>query len=92
MGAMEPRRTRVTPFANRSSSHATSLSPSVEDRGRTQEGKGRYPMTSLANPSSVRGILMPSEVAVRRLMMNSNFAARITGKSAGFSPLRIRPV
>ena len=33
----------------------------------------------------------PSALAVIRLMMNSNLAARITGRSAGFSPLRMRP-
>jgi hypothetical protein len=33
----------------------------------------------------------PSVLAVLRLMANSNLEAWMTGKSAGFSPLRMRP-
>ena len=40
--------------------------------------------------SFASGISMFSVRAVCRLMMNSNFTARITGRSAGFSPLRMR--
>jgi len=34
----------------------------------------------------------PSAVAVLRLIISSTFVACCTGRSAGFSPLRIRPV
>jgi hypothetical protein len=38
------------------------------------------------------GTAMPSALAVLRLITSSIFVGRTTGKSAGFSPLRIRPV
>src|SRR5262249_54871244 len=50
-----------------------------------------HSITSSAVPSSVAGTSSPRTLAVCRLMTNSNFAARITGRSPGFSPLRIRP-
>jgi hypothetical protein len=37
-------------------------------------------------------MLIPSVLAVCRLMTNSNLTGRITGKSESFSPLRIRPL
>src|SRR6516165_12821086 len=53
--------------------------------------KARYSITSSASASSLSGIWRPSAFAVLRLMLNSIFVACITGKSAGFSPLRMRP-
>src|SRR5262245_42152979 len=50
-----------------------------------------HSITSSARASSVGGTSRPSARAVCRLMMNSNLVARITGRSAGFSPLRTRP-
>ena len=50
-----------------------------------------HSITSSAVPSNVAGTSSPRTLAVCRLMTNSNFAARITGSSAGFSPLRMRP-
>ena len=41
--------------------------------------------------SSVGGTSRPSALAVLRLMTNSNLVACMTGRSAGFSPLRMRP-
>jgi hypothetical protein len=49
-----------------------------------------YSITSSASASSVGGMSRPSALAVFRLMMNSNFVACKIGRSAGFSPLRIR--
>jgi len=49
-----------------------------------------YSITSSAWASSVGGTSRPSAFAVLRLMMNSNFTDCWIGKSAGFSPLRIR--
>src|SRR5262245_42889906 len=51
-----------------------------------------HSITSAARASSLSGICRPSAFAVLRLMINGNFVACITGRSAGFSPLRIRPV
>lgn len=51
-----------------------------------------YSITSSARPRSEIGIVMPRAVAVLRLMISSTFVDCCTGMSAGFSPLRIRPV
>src|SRR5262249_635114 len=48
--------------------------------------------TSSARPDRGSGTLMPSALAVLRLMKSSTFVACWTGRSAGFSPLRTRPV
>ena len=50
-----------------------------------------YSITSSASASRLSGIDRPSALAVLRLMTNSNLVGCTTGKSAGFSPLRIRP-
>ena len=51
-----------------------------------------YSITSSARPINVFGTLMPSALAVLRFMMNSTLVACCTGRSAGLSPLRTRPV
>src|ERR1700676_375276 len=51
-----------------------------------------HSITSSARPSSVSGKVMPSALAVLRLMYSSTLVASWTGRSAGFSPLRTRPV
>src|SRR6266511_100475 len=51
-----------------------------------------YSITSSARPSSDSGTVRPSAFAVLRLMINSTLVDCCTGRSAGFSPLRIRPV
>src|SRR5262249_37968836 len=51
-----------------------------------------HSITSSARPSSGSGMVPPSALAVRRLMISSTFVDWWTGRSAGFSPLRIRPV
>jgi hypothetical protein len=51
-----------------------------------------YSITSSARASSVVGIVMPNVLAVCRLMTSSNLVGSWTGISAGFSPLRMRPV
>ena len=50
-----------------------------------------HSITSSARASSVGGTVKLIAFAVLRLTTSSNFAACCTGKSAGFSPLRIRP-
>ena len=49
-----------------------------------------HSMTSSARASSVSGTLMPSALAVLRLITSSYFVGACTGRSAGFSPLRMR--
>ena len=53
---------------------------------------GRYSITSLARPIRCGGRCNRSALAVCRLMYNSSFVTCWTGRSAGLSPLRIRPV
>jgi hypothetical protein len=50
-----------------------------------------YSITSSARASTVAGTSRPSALAVLRLMTNSNLVGCNTGRSAGFSPLRMRP-
>jgi hypothetical protein len=51
-----------------------------------------HSITSSARASSVGGTSTPSALAVGRLMTSSNLVGWTTGRSAGFSPLRMRPV
>src|SRR5437660_11908049 len=48
-----------------------------------------YWITSSARRSRDGGIVIPSALAVLRLMINSNFVGCSTGRSAGLAPLRI---
>jgi hypothetical protein len=50
-----------------------------------------YSITSSARASSVGGTSRPIVLAVCRLITNSNVVGRSAGRSAGFSPLRMRP-
>src|SRR5262249_46983311 len=50
-----------------------------------------HSMTSSASASRLGGISRPSAFSVLRLITSSNLVGRSTGKSEGFSPLRIRP-
>jgi hypothetical protein len=49
-----------------------------------------YWITSSAMANSVSGMVRPSALAVFRLMTSSSFVDCWTGRSAGFSPLRMR--
>src|SRR5262249_28072102 len=64
--------------------------------GRTAEQSNElaapHSITSSAATWRVSGIVSPSALAVLRFIMSSNLVGCMTGKSAGFSPLRIRPV
>src|SRR5262249_54732322 len=51
-----------------------------------------HSITSSAMASSPGGKLRPNALEVLRLITNSNLLDCRTGRSAGFSPLRIRPV
>jgi hypothetical protein len=60
--------------------------------GREQvQQQHRYSITSSAVDSNAGGTVMSSIRAVSALMTSSNFDDCSTGKSAGFSPLRMRP-
>src|SRR5262245_51640772 len=49
-----------------------------------------YSITSSARASRVGGTSRPSALAVLRLMTSSYLVGACTGRSAGFSPLRMR--
>ena len=49
-----------------------------------------YSITSSALARSDGGTVRPSALAVLRFMTNSNLVGACTGRSAGFSPLRMR--
>src|ERR1700730_18967408 len=51
-----------------------------------------HSLTSSSATFRVSGTVSPSALAVLRFIMSSNLVGCMTGKSAGFSPLRIRPV
>src|SRR6516165_12799625 len=53
--------------------------------------ESRYSITSSARAESVGGISNPSVFAVFRLITNWKLVGCITGRSPGFSPLRMRP-
>jgi len=74
------------------SNQAANLSLSANSDNMHRSKSSRYSITSSARPSSGNEIVKPSERAVLRLSTNSIFVDCTTGRSAGFSPLRIRPV
>src|SRR5262249_20840155 len=51
-----------------------------------------HSITSSAATSSLSGTVRPSILAVETLMTSSNLLDCTTGRSAGFAPLRTRPV
>jgi len=54
--------------------------------------KEHHSRISSARPDSGNGIVMPSARAVFMLMYSSTLVTCWTGRSAGFSPLSMRPV
>src|SRR5262249_19146706 len=63
-------------------------------RRRAAEQRDEVPsfhsITSSARASSIGGTSRPSALAVLRLMTSSYFVGACTGRSAGFSPFRMR--
>jgi hypothetical protein len=55
----------------------------------TQQTQRSYSITSSARASTVAGMSRPSAFAVLRLTTSSYLVGACTGRSAGFSPLRI---
>src|SRR5262249_22480562 len=79
--------------------HSRLLRPRRERPRRRRAAKQRdelapphHSITSSASASSLSGICRPSAFAVLTLIKSSNFTDWTTGRSAGFSPLRTRPV
>src|SRR5215831_100209 len=64
----------------------------VSMRNNVRERFGIYSITSSARASSDAGTVIPSAFAVLTLITSSNLVGCRTGRSAGFSPLRMRPV
>src|SRR5262249_40755282 len=68
---------------------------SIRQQFGTQMPQGGHPphhsITSSASASNLSGISRPSALAVLTLITSSNFVGSITGRSPGFSPLRMRP-
>jgi hypothetical protein len=56
-----------------------------------QQTEQAYSITSSAVASSVDGTVRPNVLAVSALMTSSNLLACMTGRSAGFVPLRMWP-
>src|SRR5262245_55175981 len=77
--------------------HALALLRACRERPRRRTAEHRdelappHSITSSARASSEGGMVMLSAFAVLRLITSSNLVGCITGRSAGFSPLRIRP-
>jgi hypothetical protein len=59
--------------------------------GGDRAGAPGYSITSVAATCSVKGTVRPSDFAVFRLITSSNLDGCMTGRSAGLSPLRMRP-
>src|SRR4029077_5379609 len=58
--------------------------------GQRNEIASPHSITSSAGAISVAGTVMPSALAVLRLMASTYLVGACTGRSAGFSPLRMR--
>src|SRR5438132_13388816 len=79
-------------------SHALILLPARRERPCSRRAAKQrderapvHSITSSARPSNVIGTVMSSALAVLTLMISSSFVSCCTGKSVGFSPLRMRP-
>jgi hypothetical protein len=66
--------------------------PSRRAAEKGDELAASHSITSSASVSNVGATAMPSGLAVCRLITNSKVVGCVTGRSAGFSPLRMRPV
>src|SRR3954451_15864611 len=66
------------------------LGPVFHRLDRTSFAWRTHSMTSSARATSVVGTSSPSALAVLRLIASTTFVGSCTGRSAGFSPFRIR--
>ena len=65
---------------------------SAAEEGDKRASLHHHSMTSSARTSTVAGTSRPSALAVFMLMISATLVACWTGRSLGFSPLRMRPV
>jgi hypothetical protein len=91
------RHVRFAPIASepshRSDSTRCAISgPMHRNKPRTRLHGPYYSITSSARARMPGGTVRPNALAVSRLITSSNLIDCMTGRSAGFSPLRIRPV
>src|SRR5262249_28831684 len=92
------RRERFGPSADKSSDHR--LRRLLRARGKRPCGRtaeqgddgaaAHHSITSSARASNVAGAVRPNTFAVLRLITSSYLVGACTGRSAGFSPLRMR--
>src|SRR5262249_4861907 len=78
-----PRRERFRPANGSGQNHRRTA-------GQRKEGAAFHSITSSARASGGGGTSRPRSVAVLRLMTSSYLVGACTGRSAGFSPLRMR--
>jgi hypothetical protein len=99
-GVAGPKPIRTPPSGSRfrSTTHVAIAAGSVlqsikppRSRAPRHELAAVHSITSSATASRFGGMVRPSALAVLRLMANFNLVACWTGKSPGFSPLRMRP-
>ena len=80
-------------FSRKQTSEArAAVSALGQFRTHAPQRRASYSITSSARASKAGGTSSPSVLAVLRLMTISNFVGCTTGRSLGFSPLRMRPV
>jgi hypothetical protein len=78
------------PIAAASARHCERRGPSGLKARQGLVSLRAYSITSSARASRAGGMSRPSVLAVLRLMTNSYLVGACTGRSAGFSPLRMR--
>jgi len=81
---------RSTSNSDRTGVHRNELTRCAIRVSTRRSKKHRYSITSSARASSAEGISRPSALAALRLMASWIFVGCCTGRSVGFSPLRIR--
>src|SRR6516225_4838672 len=85
----------VAPFNAKRDEIATCCARHHRPRHGAPEPRDECPsfhwITSSAVANSVSGMVRPSALAVFKLMTSRTFTGCCTGRSAGFSPLRMRP-
>src|SRR5262249_21408288 len=95
------RHVRFTPNSDRESRHRqtvrSALPPKADMCGAARDVRygpkadiAIYSIIASARPSTAGGIVRPSSLAVLRLITSSYLVGACTGRSAGFSPLRMR--
>ena len=96
--AVDPYRTVAAAYSGVSPCAKAAIAPNwlgpsgVKRTAIHSECRLRYSMTSSARARTTGGIVRPSALAVFKLMISSYLVGCWTGRSAGFSPFRMRAV